>query len=710
MPANFSRVKDWISEVLFYADLNAEFDNIYANLDPAGIGDYSFDVAQYQSTVSPIDGSGNPALPNSLAGEIQRLRYQLQAILGSSAAHWYDSPTATLSGLASIVFGNSVPATRIESISSVPYLNLLQPSGSVPTVTLKAAANPITYYVQGIRYTLSTDISLTGMSTAVTTGNTATYADAALSGTHASTYAGEHETRMLFTLAPGANIISQLNSYQAYKLVRGGTTEYFTGYYSEAAGSFTATTTSASPTLTAVSSFAGIAVGQVLSGTGIQAGSTVSSFSISVGTITLSLNATASATVTVSFTTYSIQRAQRGKFFLSTGLPSSRSQIVTGDTITLLKLAWIFLKNDNTLTLTYNTPTWSLVAPSVPSIGDFWFDESTTTWKSYSALGFQESGCVYIGQAVLDGTACVAARSQEPFKIYSPSNEFDLEVSPDQLSVRPKNLTSSLAVYGMNYYWGAKTRLWDASSLEIAGTLAASTTYYIYIKESAEFVLSLLAPADRRGDLGGYYHPTKSWRCLGYDITTTGSLFDPITLVSFFRIDEKFFIGTGYIQTRDIADNAVVTSKIPNNAITQAKRVVLGEQISASSGTFTTTSGSYVDVTNLTVTITTTGRPVFIGIISDGDAVQLLTIGEQSTTTNAATSIHLLRGATVIAGYSYITTAVGSTSVGGYAGAPIFAIDIITAGTYTYKVQVKATGAGTVTSYVQYAKLVAFEL
>ena len=50
--ATFSRAKDWVDqEVLTAADLNAEFNNILNNLDPAGIDDYSLSLSQMQSVL-----------------------------------------------------------------------------------------------------------------------------------------------------------------------------------------------------------------------------------------------------------------------------------------------------------------------------------------------------------------------------------------------------------------------------------------------------------------------------------------------------------------------------------------------------------------------------------------------------------------------------------------------------------------------------------
>lgn len=73
------------------------------------------------------------------------------------------------------------------------------------------------------------------------------------------------------------------------------------------------------------------------------------------------------------------------------------------------------------------------------------------------------------------------------------------------------------------------------------------------------------------------------------------------------------------VTTAKLANDAVTTAKIANGAVTQAKRAALNIVYSAGVGTFSTTnSGSYVAVTNMSLTFSTatTGRPIFVGIAS----------------------------------------------------------------------------------------------
>jgi hypothetical protein len=89
-----SRLKNWAAdEILTESDLEAEFDNIYNNLDPDGIEDASTDASAMQATADPYPADV-PSLPTDLRGELQRIRYLLKQINGE--AQWYIDPDNSL--------------------------------------------------------------------------------------------------------------------------------------------------------------------------------------------------------------------------------------------------------------------------------------------------------------------------------------------------------------------------------------------------------------------------------------------------------------------------------------------------------------------------------------------------------------------------------------------------------------------------------------
>lgn len=151
------------------------------------------------------------------------------------------------------------------------------------------------------------------------------------------------------------------------------------------------------------------------------------------------------------------------------------------------------------------------------------------------------------------------------------------------------------------------------------------------------------------------------------------------------------------------------TSSIADGAVTPAKRAALGQQLSSSSGVYALTGGTNTAVTNLSVSITTTGRPVYVAVIHDGSANEMNLLASRS---NIAYSIEaqILRDATIV--YKQIHGARGDTLTliyGNYA--PPMIIDVVAAGTYTYTVKLQnVVSTNSAQVNMDYAKLIAFEL
>lgn len=162
------------------------------------------------------------------------------------------------------------------------------------------------------------------------------------------------------------------------------------------------------------------------------------------------------------------------------------------------------------------------------------------------------------------------------------------------------------------------------------------------------------------------------------------------------------------VTTAKITDANVTTAKLADGAVTPAKRAALGQQVSSGSSTFSTTNASYTDVTNLSVSITTTGRPVFIGTTSDpaiDDGAGGYYRGNLTVAGSVSTGIKVLRDSTQV-----LTTNAGHSSATNLytPASSVWTIDTPSAGTYTYKVQIKCVNANNV--YAINMVLIAYEL
>jgi hypothetical protein len=177
------RVKTWVStEDVVYSDLNAEFDNILTAMQPLLIDDYSTDVTQMQVITDPGE-VGTESKATTLAGELARIRYMIREITGEDK--WYESAESSIAGLANAI-GTGLTANRIVSgrvLTTSAQSAFLVPNGAAKTVKLDGSPTNFIYYIDGIEYTVLTDVTLSGLTAAPSTNNTATVNDANLSAT-----------------------------------------------------------------------------------------------------------------------------------------------------------------------------------------------------------------------------------------------------------------------------------------------------------------------------------------------------------------------------------------------------------------------------------------------------------------------------------------------------------------------------------------------
>lgn len=446
MPAVFSRVKNWVNEVLSPADLDAEFNNILNNLDPTGVGSYSATVAQMKLTTDPGEVN-TESLATSLGGELERLRFAIQEMKGSSAAQWYSTASTSLSELAAAI-GTGLTSNRITSglsstLSSQPLF--LVPNGSAKTVSVQGGTTNLVYSINGTSYTINSAVTSGTLTAAPNTQNTCTINDTRLSGQSWTAQLGEYGTTITVN-SMGTSMTSLLGQIVGLKIVHGGNTEY--------------------------------CIGKIFSAT-------------------------------------QLTQVFRGFFFNSSSTAQERTVLSNGDTITLMKLTWVFAQTDGTLAVTYNNPRVSGTAPSSPSVGDYWLDTTVNIWKSYNSSSFVTANAIPIGICLQSTTATIAARSFDFFKNAADTNTALLE-REDAATVRCQLRSPTISVYGTTVKFTEDWVRWDLTTDLASGlTEAASTTYYLYVTELGKSVIDTRPPHDRIDDRRGRYHPYETWRCVG---------------------------------------------------------------------------------------------------------------------------------------------------------------------------------------------------
>lgn len=491
------RIKTWVAtEDVVYSDLNAEFDNCLTAMQPLLMDDYSTNSTQMQVTTDPGE-VGTESLATTLAGEIARLRHMIGEITGEN--EWYESPVASLTGLANAIgtglTDNRLVSGRVLTTSAQPAF--LVPNGAARTVKVDGTPTSFIYYIDGVEYTISTDVTLTGLTAAPSSQNTCLIDDAIAADQYWTKYTGEDGSEIPVGTM-GTEITALTGKFAAFALNNGSSTEYFYAYVKSTAA---------------------------------------------------------------------LTKARRGYFFDSSDNPAPRVVYTNGDTITLLKLTWIFAKTDGTLTATYTNPVWSDDEPTSPALGDYWFDLSANTWKVYGVGSYSVANATLIGMCAQDTTNCIIARSFEFFKNYDALNGIEL-TSESNAQVKAR-LPGHISAWGETIKNDYNLHTWDMTlDLESGVTEAASTYYYFYITETGDKRISDKKPHDRRGDLQGHYHPTQSWRCVGWAYNNGSSNLEQVE--SYYKAREsqviRSVVATDSLLTRDrmiVLSGASFTEYLP---------------------------------------------------------------------------------------------------------------------------------------------------
>lgn len=213
---------------------------------------------------------------------------------------------------------------------------------------------------------------------------------------------------------------------------------------------------------------------------------------------------------------------KRGYFYDSSNIAVAPITLTTGHTITLLKTTYVFLRNDGTLQITYNPPSYMGTAPVSPSINDYWFDITLNTWKIYTG-SWVIANSLYIGMCAQGPVNTVCARSENFFANYSSINGIVVKELSNSFVSTKDDVAVNISVYGSLVKNDFKDFLWDMTSNMFPGeTEASSTTYYFYLNNLGTSYISSVAPI-LESNLYGYYHPYEALRCVAFSVNDGSS-------------------------------------------------------------------------------------------------------------------------------------------------------------------------------------------
>lgn len=667
MAGLFSRLKVWAGlEVIQNSDLNGEIDNIIQNLGPSGMSGWSASIAQMKIQTSP--GSfGAESIATTESGEIERIRYQLNAIIGGVDGVWYDQPTLSISQISKLLTtappNNRIVSGAVSGTSKQP-MHLLA-AGSSPSVTLKCSVTPFVCVINGTTYTFTVDITLGSLAVAPTTNNTFVLNDANCDLSAKTSSFGDYIADNFNALADGSvrpladypingttvgsNIVSSIGTFQAFSYTHSATTEYFLGFVNQG----------------------------------------------------------------VSSSVVGLSKAKRGFFFNNIGSPIPAIPLNNAEAVTLLKLIWIYVTTSGTLLAVYTHPRYSSVQPTSSAAGDMWYDITNQQWKQSNGSTYSAANATLVGVAVTDGTNCVAARS---FDWYGSYVDFS-NVAPEFYTTseyRTKYDNNVINVYGTTFNFDKDQLRWSASNLESGTTLTNSNIYYLYLTETGAPLISKFFP-HKRFDLGGYYHPYNSWRCCGVFLYNSSGQFDSVVLSRFGELNGEFVNDKSLSIAKRKTTYPVITdinAASPLTAPIDAFGFSTVASIAAASASLINIQDT--NAKNLTVNINTTGRPVFFGLIPDGTSTPgIIQVNEGTGIfSNEIAQIGFYMDGTLIsisqmASWIYNHSNTGPT----FAPQNFWGINpSVPAGLHAFTVKYLATSGGTPGAAITNCKLFAFEI
>jgi hypothetical protein len=160
-------------------------------------------------------------------------------------------------------------------------------------------------------------------------------------------------------------------------------------------------------------------------------------------------------------------------------------------------------------------------------------------------------------------------------------------------------------------------------------------------------------------------------------------------------------LNTDAVTTAKVLDAAITTPKLADGSVTKAKLAAVGQQVSTSCGIFNTAAPGGA-VTNLSVSYTTTGRPVKLSLVPDGSGDVAMLVFNPLAASMQNAEIQFLQGATILArqgvgqfqnGHGLPASAFSHTEYGLAAGTYTFSVkaicDIGGIGVYSVKLVVQ---------------------
>lgn len=355
--------------------------------------------------------------------------------------------------------------------------------------------------------------------------------------------------------------------------------------------------------------------------------------------------------------------------------------------------SWMELQNTGLNTIDQHDHTTGKGAPlgsaSIAIDADLDFNDNNAIGlrsTRYTALSLGDLGVSDIGCLIVSGV--------DLYYVDGSGNQIRI-TSGGGVVGAPGNITGLTAPAEVDYSSLSKTYTF-LSDTTTAGNIYAGSVAVAEAVPSGKAV-TLKAPTSLAANYQVTFPAALPGTTKILRLTSAGAIQDAldvdgstVTIVS-----DVLAVPTGGIGAAQLATNSVITVKIADANVTKAKLDAANIGTSASSGTFNTVSATLVDVTNLSVTLTTHGRPVQFIIQGDGGSDSFF------AAVTATAQYAVIRDGSLLAKYNL-------TAGSEIPACLVYMDPAPSAASHTYKLQALSSGGGG-TANVTGAKLSVIE-
>ena len=199
---------------------------------------------------------------------------------------------------------------------------------------------------------------------------------------------------------------------------------------------------------------------------------------------------------------------------------TDRETLANNDTLTLLKVNTLMLKNDGIAKVaSVSYPATVTTSPASSSAGLNYIEREANR-HAYDTGAVIDYDYMVVGWAVCDDTDCLYVQEYDFDLIWDDSKTLDYKVKDSTTVTIRRN--SQISINGQSIEFFENVDLTQAANMDGGESIAADTIFYIYVDETGAGVFSSVTPRPFDPFKRGLYHPQKYFRAVGI-VYTDGS-------------------------------------------------------------------------------------------------------------------------------------------------------------------------------------------